>query len=162
MTLGLIWAQARGGVIGRDGVMPWHLTEDSRHFRAITGSGCVIMGRRTWDSLPVRFRPLPQRTNIVVTRDASWRADGATVAHSVDGAIAAADGDAWIIGGGELYAATIDDADVLEVTEIDADFDGDTMAPAMTSDWTVSLADPAEGWHTSTSGLRYRFLRYER
>lgn len=162
MTIGLIWAQARGGVIGREGVMPWHVPEDSRHFRAITGSGSVIMGRRTWDSLPARYRPLPGRSNIVVTRDTSWRAVGATVAHSIDEAIKAADSDVWIIGGGQLYAATIGIADVLEVTEIDAVFDGDTHAPLVTSDWTIRTTDPAEGWRSSSTGLPYRFLRYER
>ncbi|HEY5222862.1 MAG TPA: dihydrofolate reductase [Microbacteriaceae bacterium] len=162
MTIGLIWAQARSGVIGRDGVMPWHVTEDSRHFRAVTGSGSVIMGRRTWDSLPARYRPLPERANIVVTRDTSWCAGGAIVVHSIDEAIAAADGNAWIIGGGQLYAATIGAATVLEVTEIDAAFDGDTTAPLLTPDWTIRTADPAQGWHTSTAGLPYRFLRYER
>ncbi|WP_308464761.1 dihydrofolate reductase [Rathayibacter soli] len=162
MTIGLIWAQARGGVIGRQGVMPWHVPEDSRHFRAITGSGAVIMGRRTWDSLPARYRPLPGRSNIVVTRDTSWCAVGATVAHSIDEAIEAADSDVWIIGGGQLYAATIGIADVLEVTEIDAVFDGDTHAPLVALDWTIRTTDPAEGWRSSTTGLPYRFLRYER
>ena len=75
--IGLIWAQARGGVIGKDGAMPWHLPEDLAHFKRTTLGCPVIMGRKTWDSLPPKFRPLPGRRNIVVTRNTQWQADGA-------------------------------------------------------------------------------------
>jgi len=160
MTLGLIWAQSRSGVIGNDGTIPWRVPEDLAHFRSITGTGAVIMGRRTWQSLPERFRPLPGRRNIVVTRQAEWRADGAVAVHSVAAALTEADGDGWIIGGGELYAATIDLADVLEVTEVDADPAGDTFAPPITDAWTTRPSDG--GWCTSRTGVRYRFVTYER
>ena len=161
MTIGLVWAEARG-VIGQDGILPWHLPEDLAHFKAITLGGAVIMGRRTWDSLPERFRPLPDRTNIVVTRQADWESEGVRTADSIDDALAqAGDLPVWVIGGAEIFALTIDRADTLDVTEIDSDIPGDTRAPAVGSDWKIATADPATGWHRSSTGLNYRFLRYE-
>jgi dihydrofolate reductase len=163
MTLGLIWAQSLTGVIGMAGTIPWRVPEDSAHFRTVTGVADVVMGRRTWDSLPDRFRPLPGRRNIVVTRQVGWRADGAAVADSVEAALAAAGSDTWIIGGSQLYAATIDKAGVLEVTEIDAEVPGDTFAPPIDDAWAPAQRDPADGsWRTSRTGIRYRFVRYER
>ncbi|WP_374010299.1 dihydrofolate reductase [Leifsonia sp. LS-T14] len=160
MTIALIWAQARDRIIGAGGVMPWHLTEDLQHFRALTGSDPVIMGRRTWDSLPERYRPLPGRTNVVVTRQRGRDAPGATIVHSVEDALAVA-GDAatvWVIGGAELYAQTLASADRLEVTEIDLDVDGDTQAPEPGTGWTQDAGD----WLTASNGLRYRFVTYIR
>jgi dihydrofolate reductase len=160
MTLALIWAQAHDRVIGAGGVMPWHLTEDLRRFRAVTGSDPVIMGRRTWESLPERYRPLPGRTNIVVTRQEGWSADGAVTAHSVGDALTAA-GDAstvWVIGGAELYRQTLPMADRLEITEIDLDVDGDTQAPDPGPGWSISPGD----WLTGSNGMRYRFVTYTR
>jgi dihydrofolate reductase len=163
MTLGLIWAQSASGVIGMDGAIPWRVPEDSAHFRAVTGNADVVMGRRTWDSLPERFRPLPGRRNIVVTRQAGWSADGAVAADSVDAALRATAGDTWIIGGSELYESTIAKADVLEVSEIDTESRGDTFAPRIDGAWAPVQRDPADGsWHTSRTGIRYRFVRYER
>jgi dihydrofolate reductase len=164
-SIGLIWAEAAGGVIGADGVMPWHLSEDLAHFKEITASDPVIMGRKTWASLPPRFRPLAGRRNIVVTRQADWGADGADVAHSVDEALSlAASNDSditWVIGGAEIFELVIGQATRLEVTEIRQHFDGDTLAPAISERWVVTAADPASGWNTSRTGLDYRFLRYE-
>lgn len=163
MTVGLIWAQSRNGIIGRDGGLPWHLPEDLAHFKALTGDSAVLMGRRTWDSLPPRFRPLPGRLNIVITRQDDWTADGATVAHSVDDALNLAAGrDAWVIGGLEIFALVIDRADVLEVTEINADYPGDTSAPEIPADWRQAAAEPEVGWRASRTGIDYRFLRYLR
>ncbi|MDQ1129094.1 dihydrofolate reductase [Microbacterium sp. SORGH_AS_0888] len=158
---GLVWAQARGGVIGRDGTMPWHVPEDLAHFRRLTGSDPVVMGRRTWESLPERFRPLPGRRNVVVTRQADWADAGAIRAASLDDALSAAGERAWVIGGGQLYAEAIGRADVLEVTELDVEIDGDTHAPSTTG-WVPVAVDPESGWHRSTSGIRYRFLTYRR
>jgi dihydrofolate reductase len=164
MTLGLIWAQASNGVIGADGTMPWHVPEDMAHFKELTMGSTVIMGRRTWDSFPERFRPLPGRRNIVLTRDPSWAADGAEVVHSVDEALALdPDPDPWIIGGGQLFAATIALADRLEVTEIATSPDGDSYAPAVDPAlWHPTTAPTQIPWLTSRTGLNYRFLNYSR
>ncbi len=163
--IGLIWAEARGGVIGAGGGMPWHVPEDLAHFKRTTHGAPVVMGRRTWDSLPPRFRPLPGRANIVVTRQADWAADGAVRAGSVDEALGFAASDAadwiWVIGGAELFARTIDRADRLVVTELDLDVDGDTFAPDRAG-WRLVRADPVDGWHASRSGIRYRFLTFAR
>ena len=132
-TLVLIAAVARQGVIGHDNALLWRLPEDMAHFRRSTQGCPVVMGRRTWDSLPERFRPLPGRHNIVVTRQADWQAAGATVAHTLDDALAAAGPveRVFVIGGAELYAAALPVADELLLTEIDADFVGNVRFP----DW---------------------------
>jgi len=174
MAVGMIWAQARGGVIGADGGMPWHVPEDMAHFKRITMGAPVVMGRRTWDSFPPRFRPLPGRRNIVVTRDDHWAdgegASGAERAVSVDAALAlAAEGRGadtaadwtWVIGGGQIYREALDRADRLEVTELDLEVAGDTMAPS-TAGWRAVASDPVDGWYTSRTGVHYRFVRYER
>lgn len=163
--IGLIWAEARGGVIGAHGGMPWHVPEDLAHFKAATLGAPVVMGRRTWESFPDRFRPLPGRRNIVVTHREEWTDAGAERAASLDAALAAAREDdpewVWVIGGGQLYREAIPLADRLEVTELDLDVDGDTRAPAR-GGWETVAADPSSGWHTSRSGIRYRFLTQER
>ncbi|WP_333707662.1 dihydrofolate reductase [Ottowia beijingensis] len=135
--IGLIWAQARGGVIGKDGAMPWHLPEDLAHFKRTTLSHPVIMGRRTWDSVPPRFRPLPERRNIVVTRQGDWHQIGAERASSLREALQQCESteQVWIIGGAQIYAQALPLADSLVVTEIDADFDGDAFAPAIGPEW---------------------------
>lgn len=157
--LGLIWAEARDRIIGADGGMPWHVPEDLAHFREVTLGSPVIMGRRTWESFPDRFRPLPGRRNIVVTRDEAWEAPGAERAASLPAAIAlAGDGEVWVIGGGQLYREAIVHADVLEVTELDLDVDGDTRAPAR-DDWHVVSRSP---WQESRTGVRYRFVTLDR
>lgn len=159
--VGLIWAEARDRVIGADGGMPWHVPEDLAHFKQATLGAPVVMGRRTWESFPARFRPLPGRRNIVVTRREEWTDAGAERASSLEAALAlAAEGDPqriWVIGGGELFREAIGRADLLEVTEFDLAVPGDTTAPER-ADWTPARIDPAHGWHTSSSGIRYRFL----
>ncbi|WP_431807129.1 dihydrofolate reductase [Microbacterium paraoxydans] len=155
--VGLIWAQAANGVIGAEGGMPWHVPEDLAHFKETTNGTPVIMGRKTWDSLPERFRPLPGRDNIVITRQQDWTADGARRAATVAEAVRGQER-VWIIGGGEIFRQVIGDADRLEVTEIDLDVEGDAFAPD-TSGWR--LVDEGE-WQTSRTGVRYRFRGYER
>ncbi|MBY6438354.1 dihydrofolate reductase [Rhodococcoides kroppenstedtii] len=158
MTVGLIWAQDRHGVIGRDGGIPWRVPEDMAHFREVTAGGRVVMGRRTWDSLPDRFRPLPGRTNIVLSRDASWAAEGAARAASLDEALLGGT-DTWIIGGAEIYALALPHADVLEVTELDLEVDGgDAVAPEIPDEFVADAGDRQE----SMSGVGYRFVRYHR
>nr|WP_315269358.1 dihydrofolate reductase [Microbacterium lemovicicum] len=161
--IGLVWAEAAGGVIGADGGMPWYVPEDLAHFKDVTAQHPVVMGRRTWESLPEGFRPLPGRANIVVTRSADGESDGAQRAGSLEEALQAA-GDperVWVIGGAGLFREAIGSADLLEVTELDLEVEGDTFAPPRDG-WRVVAADPAEGWHTSRRGIRYRFLRCER
>ena len=166
--VGLIWAEAADRVIGAAGGMPWHVPEDFAHFRELTLGSPVVMGRRTWESLPDRFRPLPGRANIVVTRNPDWSAEGATRAASLDEALADAgerQGDAdtvWVIGGAELFGQALADADVLEVTELDLEVPGDTFAPDRDG-WRVVAAEPGrDEWSISRTGIRYRFLRLER
>ncbi|HET8614617.1 MAG TPA: dihydrofolate reductase [Actinomycetales bacterium] len=163
-AVGLVWAQAHGRVIGRDGVMPWHLPEDLRHFREVTGSGTVVMGRRTWLSLPERFRPLPGRRNVVLSRRPGFVAPGAEVRTSLDDALSLVGPDdrVWVIGGGQVYAAALGLADLLVITQIDSSVDGDTLAPAVDGAWELASSDPHEGWHESVTGLRYRFVEHRR
>ena len=130
--IALIAAVARNGVFGDAGALPWHLPEDMAYFRRTT-TGCpVVMGRKTWDSVPARFRPLPGRLNIVVTRQPSWQAAGAVAVPSLDAARAAAGAvpRVFVIGGAALFAAALPLADELLLTELHADFAGDTCFPA--------------------------------
>jgi dihydrofolate reductase len=144
--------------------MPWHLPEDLKHFRSVTSGAVVVMGRRTWLSLPPRFRPLPGRRNVVLSRQPGFEAPGAEVQRSLEDALAlGADGcRVWVIGGGQVYTAALPLADRLAVTEIDTHVDGDTMAPRIDGTWQLATCDPAQGWHESVTGLRYRFVDYVR
>ena len=161
MTVAMIWAQARDGVIGADGGLPWHLPEDLALFRAMTTGSTVVMGRRTWESLPERFRPLPGRTNVVLTSDPEWSAEGAHRAGSVAEVLAAHES-LWVIGGGAVYAAFLPHADRLVVTDVDALVAGDTWAPALDDGWRLDARTPAEGWTTSSSGLRFAVSHHVR
>jgi dihydrofolate reductase len=159
MQLNLILARARNGAIGKGGVMPWHLPEDLAHFKQVTMGSPVIMGRKTWDSLPPRFRPLPGRRNIVITRQADWHAHGAMRAGSLADAVALCEDAplAWVTGGAEIYRQALDIAHVAEVTEIEADFEGDTFAPPFDERWK----EVARERHQSPTGLHYSFVRYQ-
>ncbi len=161
-TLVLIAAVARNRVIGRDNDLVWHDPVDARHFRDTTRGHPVIMGRRTWDSLPARFRPLPGRRNLVVTRQPAWAAEGAEVVHSLDAALAAVAGapTAFVMGGGQLYAQALPRADELVLTEIDADLDGDTLFP----DWSRDAFDEISRQHQASEPERHGFdiVRYRR
>jgi dihydrofolate reductase len=131
VRLTLIAVVARNGVIGQGDGLPWHLPEDMRFFKEATRGHAVVMGRKTWQSLPPRFRPLPGRRNVVVTRDAAFDAPGAECAGSLDQALQrlAAEDRVFVIGGAELYAQALQAADELMLTEIDRDFDGDRRFP---------------------------------
>ena len=155
----LIAAVAQNGIIGKDNALPWHLPEDLKHFKQLTTGHTVLMGRKTWESLPPRFRPLPNRLNLVMTRDPNYVAEGATVVHSVDDAIRKVDTGStlFVIGGAELYAHTLPLADRLEITEVLADVTGDASFPAYDrQQWreTSRLAG------TSAAGLAYAFVSY--
>lgn len=164
MKVGLIYARARNGVIGQGGVMPWHLPEDLAHFKRVTLNHPVVMGRRTWDSIPPRFRPLPGRTNIVITRQEDWNETGAQRSSSLRDALQKAEslggtpGQVWVIGGAQIYAQAMPLADELVVTEIDADFDGDAHAPAIGPEWQEAAREPFE----SRTGLRGAFVTWRR
>jgi dihydrofolate reductase len=158
MPVGLIWAQSTSGVIGRDGAIPWHLPEDLARFKTLTMGHTVVMGRRTWDSLPERFRPLPGRRNVVLTRNRDFAAPGADVVGSIDDAI---DEQTWVIGGSEIYHLALSAATRCEVTEVEIDLrlqDGDALAPVLDKSWIGTSGH----WHDSSSGLRYRFHSYLR
>jgi len=131
VTVTLVAAVARGGVIGRDGGIPWRLPEDLAQFKALTTGHAVVMGRRTWESIPDRFRPLPGRRNVVITRDPDWAAEGAERAGSVEEALARLGDEerVFVIGGAQVYAAALPHADELVLTEIGLDVDGDTRFP---------------------------------
>ncbi len=155
--MGAIWAQSADGVIGVDGGLPWHLPEDQAHFRAVTAGTVVVMGRATWDSLPARFRPLPGRENVVLSRT---RADlpGARVVPDVAAALAVVDGrPAWVVGGLQVYALLLDHTDRIELTDVDVVVGRGTPAPALGEGWVEVARDPEDGWLTSRAGLRYRF-----
>lgn len=156
MTLNLIFARARNGVIGKDNTLPWHLPEDLAHFKQTTLGQPVVMGRKTWESLPPKFRPLPGRTNIVVTRQTDWQAEGAVVAHSIEEAVqqCSADAHVWVIGGAEVYAQAMPLAKCAVVTEIDADFEGDAFAPSFDDSWQ----ETARTTHVAANGLTYSFV----
>jgi dihydrofolate reductase len=161
VKVGLIWAQAHDGVIGTEGTLPWHLPEDMALFRELTTGGTVVMGRRTWESLPRRFRPLPGRTNVVLTSDPQWSADGASRAGSVAEVLSRHDA-LWVIGGGAVYTSFLPHADRLVVTEVDLTVDGDTWAPAIGPEWTPAGRTPDDGWSESATGLRYAVSEYTR
>ena len=169
--LGVVWAQTSTGVIGRDGGMPWRLPEDMRHFTRLTTGHPVIMGRKTWESFPDQYRPLPGRTNIVITRQEEWggtpAAEGAIAVKSLDDALlesqfAPGHEMVWIIGGGNIYAQSMDLANVAVITTIDATTEGDTFAPDLGYDWTLGASLPADGWEAADDGTRYRISVWRR
>lgn len=159
-TVGLIWAQTPRGVIGADNAIPWRIPEDMARFKAVTMGHPVVMGRRTWDSLPERFRPLPGRRNIVVSRRSTWAADGAERVGSVEEALRVTlPGDVWVIGGGEIYRLALPYATALVITEVDSDIHGDTYAPPLGPEWHTRDEDT---WSRSSGGPRYRIRRFVR
>ncbi len=133
MALFAIYARAANGVIGRNGALPWHLPADLKRFKALTLGKPMIMGRKTFASFP---RPLPGRRHIVLTRDRAWQAEDAEVARSPDEALAlAGEDEVALIGGAEVYRLMLPRCERIELTEIHADFDGDTVMPALGPEW---------------------------
>jgi dihydrofolate reductase len=159
MKLHLIYARARNGVIGANNTLPWHLPEDLAHFKRTTLGQPVIMGRKTWDSLPPKFRPLPGRVNIVVTRQTDWQAEGALRAGSIDEAMLQCPeaNDAWVIGGAEIYAQAAARASSAVVTEIAQDFEGDAFAPTLGPGWHEVQRES----HVAVNGLPFSFVTYQ-
>ena len=159
--ISLVVAVAKNRAIGKDGHLLCHLPEDMRHFREVTLGKPVIMGRKTWESLPDAFRPLPGRHNIVVSRNAAYQAEGATVVTSLEEALAQA-GNAdqvSIIGGADIFRLALPIADILDMTEIEADFDADTFFPEFRQeDWQ----EISRKTQQSKSGLTFSFVEYRR
>lgn len=156
--INMIYARAANGVIGKDNAMPWHLPEDSARFKRLTQGWPVIMGRKTWDSLPPRFRPLPGRTNVVITRQPDWLAAGALPVASLADALAlcSQSQEVWIMGGAQIYAQAQPLAERIEVTEIAQDFEGDAFAPPLGSEWRETAREN----HCASSGLKFSFITY--
>lgn len=163
----LIAAVARNGVIGLGGQVPWHLSADMAHFRILTLGCPVIMGRRTWDSLPPRFRPLPGRTNIVVTRNASWSAAGAIAVPTLDEALIRArqlcpsGHRIFVAGGAQLYAQAMPLADELELTEVHDDTAGDTRFPEWDRDQFREIRRVPNA-ASSSNTIAFDFVTYQR
>jgi dihydrofolate reductase len=164
MRVNLIFARAANGVIGRDGTLPWHLPEDMAHFKRMTAGCPVIMGRKTWDSLPPKFRPLPGRTNLVITRQVLWKENGAQPSSSMRESLLFCEqieptpAEVWVIGGAQIYAQALPLAQRAVVTEIDQDFEGDAFAPHLGPEWREISHESS----VSANGLRYSFVTMER
>ncbi|MGD1110571.1 MAG: dihydrofolate reductase [Mycobacterium sp.] len=161
MRVGLVWAQSTSGVIGRGGDVPWRVPEDLARFKQVTMGHTVVMGRRTWDSLPAAVRPLPGRRNVVLSRQPDFTADGAEVVDSLEAAltISGTEPETWVIGGAQIYLLGLPRATRCEVTEVDIDLprdDDDAVAPLLDESWLGETGD----WLVSRSGLRYRFHTY--
>lgn len=158
--LHLIYARAANGVIGNHNTLPWHLPEDLAHFKRTTLGCPVIMGRKTWDSLPPKFRPLPGRRNIVITRQEKWNENGAYPAQNMQEALQLCEqsADVWVIGGAQLYALAEPLASTAVVTEIDRDFEGNAFAPTLGPAWK----ETARERHIAASGLPFSFVTYTR
>jgi dihydrofolate reductase len=161
VKLSMIAAVARNGAIGRNNELLWKESADQKHFAATTRGHAVIMGRRTWQSLPPRFRPLPGRRNIVVTRDADFDAPGAETVDSLEAGLQRLSGEAlaFVIGGAQLYAQALPHVDEMVLTEINADLDGDVHFPAW--DRQAFVEASREG-HVGVDGTRFAFVTYRR
>lgn len=165
MVLTVIAGVARNGAIGRDNALLWSLPEDMKHFRAATMGAPVVMGRKTWQSLPERFRPLPGRHNIVLSRQPGFEAPGASVVAGLDEAIALARRDhparVFVIGGERVYHEALPFADELMLTEIERDFDGDAHFPTFGRE---AFAEVSRERHHSAppNDFDFSFVTYRR
>lgn len=157
----IIAAVARNRVIGKGNGLLWHIPEDMKHFREITRGKPVIMGRKTWESLPEKFRPLPGRQNIVLTRDKRYVAAGALIAGSLDEAMQMADAapEVFIIGGAEIYRQALPLADCLYLTEVDVTPEGDAFFPEI-DPMVWGVVERGEGVPASTP--QYAFITYRK
>ncbi|MGO3090020.1 MAG: dihydrofolate reductase [Galactobacter sp.] len=174
ITVGAIWAQSRDGFIGRSGTMPWHAPEDMKNFAALTWGSPLVMGRRTWESIPARFRPFAGRTSLVITSQPAMADDVAAAsrpdapaepAPTLDAALTrgtqiTTSGIVWVAGGGRVYANALDsnavDAAVVTILDLEVP-DADTRAPALGPDFELTASWPQHGFHPSQAGPAYRF-----
>lgn len=165
MIISMIAAMGSNRVIGRDNDLPWHLPDDFIYFQKTTRDHFVVMGRKNWESLPHKFRPLPNRTNIIITRQPTYLAEGATVVSKLEEAIKIAnqngEKEIFIIGGGEIYRIGLSIADKIYLTEIQSDFEGDVTFPVFSKDqWneTSRIAHSIDKKHA----YAFDFVTYER
>ena len=152
----LVVAIADNGVIGKDGGIPWHISEDMKRFKALTMGHTIVMGRKTWDSLP--RKPLPGRGNVVVTRQKDWRGEGAVTASSLGQATAGTSGTVMVIGGAEIYERAMPLASRIELTEVHKVFDGDARFDLDRAGWTETARED----HVTADGLRYSYVTLTR
>jgi len=152
----LVLAMADNGVIGKDGGIPWHISEDMKRFKALTMGHTVVMGRKTWDSLPKK--PLPGRVNVVVTRQKDWHAEGAVTASSLGQASAGTSGLVMIIGGAEIYERALPQASRIELTEVHCAFDGDARFAFDRKGWHETARED----HVTPDGLGYSYVTLTR
>ena len=148
----LVVAIADSGVIGKDGAIPWHISEDMKRFKALTMGHTIVMGRKTWDSLP--RKPLPGRINVVVTRQKDWQAEGAVTAACLGQATSGTSGTVMVIGGAEIYERSLPLASRIELTEVHKHFDGDARFVLDRKGWYES----ARKDHVTADGLRYSYV----
>ncbi|MEM7109660.1 MAG: dihydrofolate reductase [Bacteroidota bacterium] len=165
MKISMIAAVAKNRVIGKDNDLVWNLPDDMKFFMRTTSGNPVIMGRKNYESIPAKYRPLPKRKNIIITRQPNYAAEGAFVVHSLEAAIVLAQEDSpeetFIIGGGQIYEMGLDVADTLYITEIDGTFDGDTFFPHYDpSEWkeVKRIPHPTDDRHAYS----FDFVTYER
>ena len=158
--IAFVVAVSRNGVIGRAGGLPWHISSDLKRFKAITMGKPVIMGRKTWESLPKR--PLPGRHNIVITRNGAYRADGASVVTSAEAALSAAGTESdeiSVIGGAEIFAMFLPMAERIHLTEADLWVEGDTLFPILDErDWREVAREPHPRGPKDSSSFTFRVL----
>ena len=152
----LVVAIADNGVIGKDGAIPWHISDDMKRFKALTLGHTVVMGRKTWDSLP--RKPLPGRVNVVVTRQKDWQAEGAVTAGSLGQATADTSGTVMVIGGGEIYERALPLASRIELTEVHRAFAGDAKFHLDRNGWKETFRED----HITPDGLRYSYVTLTR
>jgi dihydrofolate reductase len=152
----LVVAIAQNGVIGKKGAIPWHISDDMKRFKALTIGHTVVMGRKTWDSLP--RKPLPGRINVVVTRQKGWQADGAVAASSLGQATSGTSGTVMVIGGAEIYERAVPLASRIELTEVHKNFEGDAQFQLDRSGWHETVRED----HVTPDGLRYSYVTLTR
>jgi dihydrofolate reductase len=158
-VIGIVVAYSANRVIGRDGELPWRLPSDLRRFRELTTGGTVLMGRRTFESLPDRFRPLPDRRNLVLSRDPAYAARGSEVHPTLTAALDACDHDCMVIGGGTVYAEALALADTVFATEVARDVAGDVTFPALDP---AAWREAERSASLSENGHTFAFVTYER
>lgn len=161
--ISIIVAHSRNMVIGRGNDLIWKIPNDQTRFKNITMDHPVVMGRKTWESIPEKFRPLPGRTNFVITRDGSYQAPGATVCRSLEDALkqakeAPGSEEIFIVGGGEIYKQALPLADRLYLTVVDKEVEGDTFFPEYKNIFTKKISEE----HKEFEGLKYSYLILEK